>query len=396
MFINYKKEEPPLKDRPTEVKLGIYINSFYSISEQTMDYQVNIYLRQSWRDPRLEFVSPNERMTSIRFGNASRQQVWIPDTFFRNEKKAKFHTVTVDNKLMRVDVKGNVWYVSKISATLSCPMQLQKYPLDTQVCPILFESFGYTMDSVYFAWLNDPVDIDKTVQFPQFNYIDSLLYDCSRNYTAGAFPCQEIRFVLRRQIGYFFIQVFIPSILIVILSWVSFWINVESSPARVSIGLLSVLTTATQSSGINQSLPRVSYIKAIDVWMIVCLVFVFCALLEYAFVNTAARNGVRIRTPIVRNAAPLRTIDGQRMAASLNQDYNKHNSGLSSCWQGALDCGGTGGGSSSRIQFTVTVDAEASKRRARSIDKVSRKSFPIAFLMFNIVYWVAYTIDMDH
>jgi len=129
---------------------------------------------------------------------------------------------------------------------------------------------------------------------------------------AGAFPCQEIRFILRREIGFFLIQVFVPSILIVILSWVSFWINVESSPARVSIGLLSVLTTATQSSGINQTLPRVSYIKAIDVWMIVCLVFVFCALLEYAFVNVATRNGVQIRTPIVRNALPLQTIDGDR------------------------------------------------------------------------------------
>jgi hypothetical protein len=52
--------------------------------------------------------------------------------------------------------------------------------------------------------------------------------------------------------------------------------------------------------------------------MIVCLVFVFCALLEYAFVNVAARTGVRTRTPIIRNALPLQTIDGERPMA-MNQ-----------------------------------------------------------------------------
>jgi Neurotransmitter-gated ion-channel transmembrane region len=105
----------------------------------------------------------------------------------------------------------------------------------------------------------------------------------------GSFPCLEIRFILRRDIGYFLIQVYVPSILIVILSWVSFWINVEGSPARVSLGLLTVLTTTTMSAGARASLPRVSYIKAIDVWMIVCLIFVFASLIEYAVVNVLSR-----------------------------------------------------------------------------------------------------------
>jgi len=46
---------------------------------------------------------------------------------------------------------------------------------------------------------------------------------------------------LARDFGYYLIQVYVPTFLIVILSWVSFWINAESSPARVTIGLLTVL-----------------------------------------------------------------------------------------------------------------------------------------------------------
>lgn len=41
----------------------------------------------------------------------------------------------------------------------------------------------------------------------------------------------------------------------------------------------------TISTGVRSSLPRISYVKAIDVYLVVCFVFVFSALLEYAAVN---------------------------------------------------------------------------------------------------------------
>ena len=101
-----------------------------------------------------------------------------------------------------------------------------------------------------------------------------------------------------RQYGYYIIQVIAPSMLIVVLSWVSFWLNIDAVPARISLGLLTVLTMTTQSSGARASLPKVSYIKAIDIWMATCLIFVFAALVEFAYVNVLARVEERKRQTV--------------------------------------------------------------------------------------------------
>jgi len=73
-----------------------------------------MYLRQAWRDPRLEFESYGTGIEKIRLGeNNSWDDLWIPDTFFRNEKAAEFHDVTVDNRMMTLTAQGDLWYVVK-------------------------------------------------------------------------------------------------------------------------------------------------------------------------------------------------------------------------------------------------------------------------------------------
>ena len=77
------------------------------------------------------------------------------------------------------------------------------------------------------------------------------------------FSCLKVDFVLTRDVGFYMIQTYIPSALIVGLSWVSFWINIDAVPARISLGVLTILTMTTQTTGSTASLPRVSYIKVI-------------------------------------------------------------------------------------------------------------------------------------
>lgn len=106
----------------------------------------------------------------------------------------------------------------------------------------------------------------------------------SVNYT-----CIGLDIHLERNIGYYLTQTYVPCVLVVILSWVNFWLSIDAVPARISLGLLTVLTMTTQSSAAVRGLTVVSYVKAMDVWIFACLFFVFAGLLEFAWVNVSNR-----------------------------------------------------------------------------------------------------------
>ncbi|XP_031449957.1 glycine receptor subunit alpha-4 isoform X2 [Phasianus colchicus] len=383
---------PNFKGPPVNVTCNIFINSFGSVTETTMDYRVNVFLRQQWNDPRLAYREyPDD---SLDLDPSMLDSIWKPDLFFANEKGANFHEVTTDNKLLRIFKNGNVLYSIRLTLILSCPMDLKNFPMDIQTCTMQLESFGYTMNDLIFEWLEEQeaVQVAEGLTLPQFILRDEKdLGYCTKYYNTGKFTCIEVKFHLERQMGYYLIQMYIPSLLIVILSWVSFWINMDAAPARVGLGITTVLTMTTQSAGSRASLPKVSYVKAIDIWMAVCLLFVFAALLEYAAVNFVSRQHkefMRLRRRQRR----------QKMEEELIREsrFYFRGYGLGHCLQ-AKDGAGEGPGIYSPPPPSALLrEGETLRKRyvdrAKRIDTISRAVFPFTFLVFNIFYWVVYKV----
>ena len=82
-----------------------------------------------------------------------------------------------------------------------------------------------------------------------------------------------------------FLQIYLPCYLIVTLAWVSFWVDREQTAARIAMGITTVLTMATLIGSARTSLPKVSYVKSLEWFLMMCFLFVFSAILEYAFVS---------------------------------------------------------------------------------------------------------------
>ncbi|KAK6630384.1 Gamma-aminobutyric acid receptor subunit beta-like [Polyplax serrata] len=259
--------------------MDMTIASFDSISEVNMDYTITMYLDQYWKDERLAFSTEDETLT---LAGDFAEKIWVPDTFFANDKNSFLHDVTERNKLVRLNGDGSITYGMRFTTTLACMMDLHYYPLDSQNCTVEIESYGYTVLDVVMYWKDTPVRGVEEAQLPQFTIIGYETNDRKESLATGIYQRLSLSFKLQRNIGYF---TYLPSILIVMLSWVSFWINHEATSARVALGITTVLTMTTISTGVRSSLPRISYVKAIDIYLVMCFVFVFAALLEYAAVN---------------------------------------------------------------------------------------------------------------
>lgn len=92
-----------------------------------------------------------------------------------------------------------------------------------------------------------------------------------------------------RRTMYYIFQMYIPCVCIVALSWVSFWIDPDAIPARVGLSITTVLTICYMLGSVNSNLPRVSYLKAIDYFLLMSFGFIFLTLVEYVFVLRYSR-----------------------------------------------------------------------------------------------------------
>merc|ERR1719445_2794360 len=155
---------------PVTVGVSLYILSIGDLSEKFMDFTFDMYFRQFWSDPRLSFDAQEFGIEKLVVGAEYIKLIWVPDTFFVNEKIALFHQATTENQFLRITHTGEVLRSMRLTIKATCPMNLANFPFDAQMCTVEIESFGYTMADLKYKW-NDgktSVKMSPDVSLPQF------------------------------------------------------------------------------------------------------------------------------------------------------------------------------------------------------------------------------------
>lgn len=132
-------------------------------------------------------------------------------------------------------------------------------------------------------------NVAKTITYRYRNLLKAFQIDFLLSFLAGKYGLLSVAFEFKRRINFYLLSWYLPATLIVALSWVGFWIDTKSTPARISLGTITILAMGSFLIGEQEGFPSVSYVRAIDIYLITCFVFVFGCMVEYPFVHYAKR-----------------------------------------------------------------------------------------------------------
>ena len=412
---------------PVSVHVRVYIYVLQNLDSGDLQFKTHGLIQMRYNDPRLAFSKYAPLRTQPIMGESQlRSLIWVPHIFLANEHDSNVLGTNEKDILTAINPNGTVIISSRIQATLYCWMKLQKFPFDEQFCPTVIESWMYNSSELLLYWEhNDPVAFDPKMHLTEYalqnvwtneTIINADLDDLRHGAFAGNYSSLSFTVHLTREVGFYVMDYFLPSIMIVAISWVSFWLQADQTPARTTLGCTTLLSFITLASSQENNLPKVSYIKISEVWFLGCTCFIFGSLIEFAFVNTIWRrkHSVEVKKvsskhiikstltprmkrhkmmnnvccddypPRVNSERYLSVLDSPVIITVDNEVSNKLNSNESITTQSTDECESEKAKKSlPNNSWSTMTPHEVSLW----IDKKARFVFPLAFILFNALFW---------
>ncbi|KAI8122337.1 Glutamate-gated chloride channel [Lucilia cuprina] len=295
------------------VNVNVLLLSLASPDESSLKYEVEFLLNQQWNDPRLQYGNKSH----YDFLNAlhHHDSIWTPDTYFIMHGDFKDPIIPMHFAL-RIYRNGTITYAMRnfyyyfilwtymyINVLYSYFLLLKTvnmYLLITQGLKIILwklqtispsHEVSYEEAQIKYVWKNDEDTLRKSPSLTTLNayLIKNQTTACDQNSWRGNYSCLQVELTFTRDRAYYFTTVFIPGIILVTSSFITFWLEWNAVPARVMIGVTTMLNFFTTSNGFRSTLPVVSNLTAMNVWDGVCMCFIYASLLEFVCVNYMGR-----------------------------------------------------------------------------------------------------------
>lgn len=187
--------------------------------------------------------------------------------------------------------------------------------------------------------------------------------------------------------------VYIPTLIQVLTTFLTFWMGLYSTSERVTIGITCLLGLVTYFTDVRSRLPQSSNVSLMDVWMLVCIIFVTLQMIEATFITFIFDKHKNIWLHRFDHREKVEEGDCDREDLSTG-DRRKHRVDH---FVTTLGLNEEGQVKKSKLTYFTKVKLylfgpektpqEDPKVTPYRIDTTSKILFPLTFFLFNLFYW---------
>ncbi|KAI1720517.1 neurotransmitter-gated ion-channel ligand binding domain-containing protein [Ditylenchus destructor] len=379
---NYDKHLTP-DPKGVTVSIELALQTFYDISESSASFTADVLMSQIWHDRRLKFSHLTNCVENLTLSSAITDKIWQPFVCFVNSKKSELHTSPSPNTFVLIYPNGTVWVNYRLRIEGPCYVNLELYPFNEEECELVLESYAYNAANVRLKWREwDPVlQYPSRTKLPDFVLSEIKWAKHSFIYAAGKWDQLTVSFFLTRQFGVYIVQMYFPVETAVFMSWIPFFLDHRSLPARITLAVSALMSITFQYGNILKSLPRVSYIMSVDVWE------------TSSSIREEAQNYGTFFREEESPEPPQNTMQNGRNEHRLSVNFGA----LSEFTNKSLEASHKRPKATS-VNFNYRIfQAKFVYRKIRDKwkdplywDETARVYFPVSFLIFNVAYWSYY------
>ena len=341
---SYDASFPPNKlPVQVSVQVGLYVLS--EVDTRTQSFQLKFTTRLLWQDDRIAFFNGVYQI------HHHTQLFWFPGAIIVNGigGSNRLDNFLTGDGFVEFRSNGTIYYSEIKRMLLSCPMDLHDFPFDTQLCSLEISSpYSNGIHIVQVALNENPFTYEtksgKQVPITGWELLKTKTYQRPWSQTFINDTVFVWEFELKRLFTRHIVTYFLPTTVLVFLSFASFWIPEDAVPARTALVLTNFLSICVIQRGAASELPIVDYITPLEMYLIASITFILVVMVEYVLVikklsfNICSFRGTYqvesaemqvVRNPRLTSSGlgqvsdeqtpiPLRVIENQKGQASVN------------------------------------------------------------------------------
>ncbi|KAI1292004.1 Glycine receptor subunit alpha-3 [Halotydeus destructor] len=338
---NYSKYERP-NQFASQITVNISLDVLAMYTREN-ELQANVEIGARWQEPRLDIATilSQSNATKLLLDSTWKDTLWLPDIVMENTENVRIQDRLIQpSTYFLVDGQQNVQMVTRLSVTMTCVENRIFFPHDKKECELLLTSLTSLESDIKFSWTFVSVENPVSQNFRAKAIEVKECLDVDEHDITGPKPCLRVQFDLHRRPSFYIVTKYVPSVVIVLMAFSTFFIPVVVIPARLSLLIAALL-------GIMYlyefSLVATPFSTSINLWLLFCFAFVISAFLEfYMAIKEYKANHM----------------DGKNKADDAVENYKEN-------------------------------DEEIATMSQLAVDKTAQILFPVLFLLFVFAYTVA-------